>query len=198
MALHFDAVDFWQPLSLQNTSSLKKKENFTADPSANIINYVKFTSVMGGSIALKKYLEDQKILPLIGGVVLNAATFIGGNYLAKSLSGDSGQAALDEEIRHDKALEKYQADYAQYQKDRTALLDWIAKQDRVKNKAIHEFQDTDQALTLYNQTHRAKVALPKEPEFSDYYKPSEQQKNGELLFIGASTRALGYAAFRFL
>ena len=146
----------------------------------------------------KKYLEDQKILPLIGGAVLNAATFIGGNYLAKSLSGDSGQAALDEKIRHDKALEKYQADYAQYQKDRTALLDWIAKQDRVKNKAIHEFQDTDQALTLYNQTHRTKVALPKEPEFSDYYKPSEQQKNGELLFIGASTLALGYAAFRFL
>ena len=35
------------------------KENFTADPSANIINYVKFTAVMAGSIALKKYLEDQ-------------------------------------------------------------------------------------------------------------------------------------------
>ena len=39
------------------------KENFTADPSANIMNYVKFTAVMAGSIALKKYLEDQKILP---------------------------------------------------------------------------------------------------------------------------------------
>ena len=49
---------------------------------------------------------------MIGGAVLNAATFIGGNYLAKALSGDSGQAALDEKIRHDKALEKYQADYA--------------------------------------------------------------------------------------
>ena len=39
------------------------KENFTADPSANTMNYVKFTAVMAGSIALKKYLEDQKILP---------------------------------------------------------------------------------------------------------------------------------------
>ena len=39
------------------------KENFTADPSANIMNYVKFTAIMAGSIALKKYLEDQKILP---------------------------------------------------------------------------------------------------------------------------------------
>ena len=45
---------------------------------------------------------------MVGGAVLNAATFIGGNYLAKYLSGDSGQAALDEKKRHDLALEKYQ------------------------------------------------------------------------------------------
>ena len=95
-------------------------------------------------------------------------------------------------------LRKYQRDYAQYQKDRTQLLDWVAQQDREKNKAFHDFQDTDAALALYNQTHRAKVAMPKEPQFSDYYKPSPQQKNGELLFIGASTLALGYTAFRFL
>ena len=130
--------------------------------------------------------------------MLNAATFIGGNYLAKYLSGDSGQAALDEKKRHDQALEKYQRDYAQYQKDRTQLLDWVAEQDREKNKAFHDFQNTDAALALYNQTHQAKVAMPQEPQFSDYYKPSLQQKNSELLFIGASTLALGYAAFCFL
>ena len=39
------------------------KEPFTSDPSSNVMNYVKFTAVMAGSIALKKYLEDQKILP---------------------------------------------------------------------------------------------------------------------------------------
>ena len=39
------------------------KENFTADPSASIMNYVKFAAVMAGSIALKKYLVDEKILP---------------------------------------------------------------------------------------------------------------------------------------
>ena len=38
------------------------KENMTADPSASVMNYVKFTAVMAGSIALKRYLEDQKIL----------------------------------------------------------------------------------------------------------------------------------------
>ena len=69
---------------------------------------------------------------MVGRAVLNAATFIGGNYLAKALSGDAGQAALDEKIRHDKALEAYQGAYAKYQKDRTELLDWIAEQDREK------------------------------------------------------------------
>ena len=39
------------------------KEDLTKDPSASPMNYVKFTAVMAGSIALKKYLKDQKILP---------------------------------------------------------------------------------------------------------------------------------------
>ena len=39
------------------------KNNLTADPSGNVMNYTKFTAVMACSIALKKYLEDQKILP---------------------------------------------------------------------------------------------------------------------------------------
>ena len=137
------------------------------------------------------------------------AIMVGGPFLTRPLSSEAtisrsicpataARPHWDEKNRHDLALEKYQRDYAQYQKDRTQLLDWAAQQDREKNKAFHDFQDTDAALALYNQTHRAKVAMPKEPHFSDYYKPSPQQKNGELLFIGASTLALGYAAFRFL
>ena len=100
--------------------------------------------------------------------------------------------------RHDKALEKYQAAYAKWQQDRAELLDWVAEQGREKDTARHNFQTTDQALAFYNQTHRTKVGLSTEHEFSDFYKPSLQQKNGELLFIGAGTIALGYAAFRFL
>ena len=38
------------------------KENFTADHSNSAMNYVKFTVVMAAAIALKQYLEDQKIL----------------------------------------------------------------------------------------------------------------------------------------
>ena len=47
---------------------------------------------------------------MVGGAILNAAAFTGGNYLAKYLSGDSGQAALNEKkgmtkpLRHIKRL----------------------------------------------------------------------------------------------
>ena len=39
------------------------KEIMSADPSSSVTNYVKFTAVMSGSIALKQYLQDQKIIP---------------------------------------------------------------------------------------------------------------------------------------
>ena len=39
------------------------KENFTSDPSSSAMNYVKFIVIMAGSIALRQYLEDQKIIP---------------------------------------------------------------------------------------------------------------------------------------
>lgn len=39
------------------------EETFTSDPSSNVMNYVKFPAVMAGSIALKQYLENKKILP---------------------------------------------------------------------------------------------------------------------------------------
>jgi len=48
---------------------------------------------------------------MVGGAVLNAAAFIGGNYLARALGGGD-KTALEEKMRHDKAHEAYQAAYA--------------------------------------------------------------------------------------
>ena len=131
--------------------------------------------------------------------VVNAASFIGGNYLAKYLSG---KAALDEKIRHDKALEQYQAANAKYQKDRTALLDWIATKDRMKYQAAQDFKTTDQALALHNRYHQTQpdkqIKMLKEPQFSDFYKPSQKQQTGELVFIGGSLLAGGYLIYRFV
>ena len=39
------------------------KENFLGNPSSNLMNYLKFTGVLAGSMELKTYLEDKKIIP---------------------------------------------------------------------------------------------------------------------------------------
>ena len=107
---------------------------------------------------------------MVGGAVLKAADFIGGNYLARALGGG----------------------------DRTKLLDWIATNEQRKAQAKQNFTNTDYAFKLYNQAHPDKrIVPPKEPKFSDFYQPSEQQKKGELMFVGAGALAPGYAPFRF-
>ena len=35
----------------------------TAYPNSSVMNYVKFTTVMSGSTALKQYLQNQDIIP---------------------------------------------------------------------------------------------------------------------------------------
>ena len=55
------------------------------------------------------------IAMMIGGAVINAAAFTGGNHLARYLSGDGG--ALAEKTRHDKALEAYKAAQARYRSE---------------------------------------------------------------------------------
>ena len=69
---------------------------------------------------------------MVGGAILNATTFVGGSYLAKYLSGDKTDA---ERIRHDKAIEKYQKDYAKYQEKRQNLIDWYSQQKDAKYQA---------------------------------------------------------------
>ena len=50
---------------------------------------------------------------MIGGAIINATAFVGGNYLAKYLSGDS---AGQEKKRHDLAVEKYEKEYQKYKR----------------------------------------------------------------------------------
>ena len=133
---------------------------------------------------------------MAGGALLNAFAFIGGNYLMQKITEINPEAAQEEQVRYNKALKDYNVAWDKYQKDRTKLLDWIAVKERMKDQAKQNFTDTDYALKLYNQTHQnEQITAPKEPKFSDFYQPSEQQKEGELLFISAGTLALAYAAF---
>ena len=88
---------------------------------------------------------------MIGGAVLNAAAFTGKNYLAKYIAGDSGQAALAEKTRHDKALEAYQAAMAKYTRERTHLLHWI---ETNKESKLRRNKTSQTPITRSSRTTR--------------------------------------------
>ena len=123
---------------------------------------------------------------MIGGAVLNATAFVGGSYLAKYLSGDKTDT---ERIRHDKALEKYQKDYAEYQEKRQKLMDWKIKKKDEKYQASKNISTTNEQFALYEQMQ--------EPKFSDYYRPNDNQKTGEMVYVGGGMLALGYIVSKF-
>ena len=125
---------------------------------------------------------------MIGGAILNATTFVGGSYLAKYLSGDNTDT---ERIRHDKAIEKYQKDYASYQEKRQKLIDWHSQQKDAEHRASQNMSNTDEALKLYSDYQLY------EPKFSDYYRPSDNQKMGEMVYVGGGMLALGYMTSKF-
>ena len=132
---------------------------------------------------------------MLGGAVLNASTFIGGSYLAKYLSGDD---SLAEKKRHDKALEKYQKDYAKYQENRQKLLHWQEQNRHGDAIASQSFENTDEALKLYNKFHPDENLQINEPVFSDYYRPSKDKKIGEMVYVSGGMMVLGYVASKWL
>ena len=131
----------------------------------------------------------------MGGAVLNATSFIGGNYLARYLSGDDKAQAEKERERHDHALEKYNEAVERFREGQEKLQDFIAENDRLKHQISQNLVNVDNALKLYNQTHNEKIVL-KEPQMSDYYSPSNQQKTAENVYVGGGALVLGYTASR--
>ena len=128
---------------------------------------------------------------MIGGAILNATTFVGGSYLAKYMSGDDLGA---ERKRHDLALEKYEKDYQTWQKSRQRVMDWYSQRRDEQDIAARDLSNTDEALKLYNKVH----SQDNEPNFNDYYKPSNSQKTGEIVYVSAGMLGIVYLASKFL
>ena len=127
------------------------------------------------------------------GAVLNAGTFIGGSYLAKYLTGKNQD---EERKRHDLAIEKYNNDYNSWKKEMGDKELWLEEQERQHSDASHKFKNTDDALKLYSQAMEAHQE--KEPNFKDYYTPSSNQRNGEVIFTGLTVAGLAYTFSKFI
>ena len=135
------------------------------------------------------------VLFTIGGAVVNALAFSGTNFVFSRLT-DHG---AEERKRHDLALEKLQRARDEWNRDRMKRLDLINKRLRERNEARAYIKNVDEAMLEYYRVFAKKIKpLPPEPELSDFYHPSEVQKNGELLFVVVGTGIPTYALYKHL
>ena len=140
---------------------------------------------------------------MIGGAVVNALAFTGGNYLF-SMLGRSNEAEKERK-RHDMAIEEHQRAESEYQHKRQLRLDYLNQQLRAEQHSTQVFEDVDAAAREYwlvtggdqEKLDKSPVAGA-EPSFNEYYMPSTAQKEYELLFITGGLALTGWAAFKFL
>jgi len=139
------------------------------------------------------------IAMLVGGALVNAVAFSGSNYMF-SLLRDSGVA--EERKRHDRAVEELQAAQADWSKKRTDRLDYINEKLRRQGHAVRTFQDVDAAIKQYNMVVGDKNMIEPfeaQPTLADFYAPSHDQRNREIVFVMAgmgATAALAYGISR--
>ena len=134
------------------------------------------------------------IAMLVGGALVNALAFSGSNYLFSMLRS----SGVDEERkRHDQAIEQLQAAQEEWSKKRTQRLDWINEELRRQSHAVQTFRDVDAAMHEYSLvTGNQLDPLGQEPQLSDYYAPSSDQKDREIAFIVAGMAATGLVAYQ--
>lgn len=130
---------------------------------------------------------------LVGGALVNALAFSGSNYLFSMLRS----SGVDEERqRHDKAVEQLQAAQAKWSQRRTERLDWINEELRRQGHAVQTFRNVDAAMREYAQVTGNKLdPLGPEPQLSDFYQPSSDQKAREIAFVVLGMAASGLVAY---
>ena len=130
------------------------------------------------------------LLFTVGGAVVNALAFSGNNFFFSRLT-DHG---AEERKRHDLALEKLQRARDEWNRNRMKRLDFMNKRLREKNETKTYINNVEYYRVFAKKTK----PLPREPELSDFYHPSENQKNGELLFVAVGRGIATYALYKYL
>ena len=135
------------------------------------------------------------LLFTIGGAVVNALAFSGTNSVFSRLTDHSAE----ERKRHGLALRKLQRARDEWNKDQMKRLDFINGRLREKNEAKVYINNVDEAMLEYYRVFAKKTKrLPPDPELLDSYYPSDNQKNGELLFVVVGTGIPTYALYKYL
>ena len=87
----------------------------------------------------------------------------------------------------------------EWNRDRMKGLDFMNKRLHEKNEARTYINNADEAMLGYYRVFAKQIkSLPPEHELSDFYYPSDNQKNGELLFVAVGTGIATYAIYKYL
>ena len=125
---------------------------------------------------------------MAGGALVNALAFSGTNYLFGKLGGA-------ERKRHDLAMEKLSRAREAYSRNRQQRLDFINQSLQQQRHANQTFSDLGVAMEEYYKVTGAKLPkLESPPKLSDYYVPSQAQKDGEIAFIIGGMALVGLLA----
>ena len=131
---------------------------------------------------------------MVGGAVVNALAFSGSNYLFSNSSETE-----EERERHDKAEEQLQEARTEWNEKRIQRLDFLNERLKKEHHAEQTFDSVDQAMKEYYYVTGGDTKLsplPPEPVLSDFYTPSEDQKNREILFVIGGMALTGFIAWK--
>ena len=133
---------------------------------------------------------------MLGGAVVNALAFSGGNFMFSMF----GNKRVDEEKkRHDLAIENLQRARDAWTQKRTERIDFINEELRKQQHAVSTFRDVDNAMReYYRVTGQNLEPLEKEPVMSDFYEPSTDQINRELIFMTLGLGGTGYLIYSYI
>lgn len=125
---------------------------------------------------------------MIGGALANALAFSGSSFLFSKMSKDS----IDKERkRHDIAVEKLQTAQMEWQQQRQKRIDYINKQLMLEKKADVKFTELNDAMREYSRVFGVELNPILKPTLTDFYHPSNEQHERELIFITLGMGTIG-------
>ena len=127
------------------------------------------------------------LLMMAGGAVVNALAFSGSNYFFRKLS-----LSDEERIRHDLAIEKYQKDHNAWIEKRQNELDAEERRRKAAQRSESHLQELDHSMVEYRKAWETRNP---EPQFYQYYHPSEDQKKKDYLSAVITITAVGCVAY---
>ena len=132
------------------------------------------------------------IAMMAGGALVNALAFSSTNFLFGQLNGH------EEAKRHNLAMEQLSRARDEFNRQRQQRLDFINQTLRDQRHAEQTFSDLGMAMEQYYKVTGNKLPpLRDPPKLSDFYNPSRQRKDSELLLVAGGTVVVGALAYKF-